>query len=98
MFTNVTTRKMNRERAQETLERARSEFFPKLQNAPGFVGFYLVTDEENGINTAISVWQDAASARAFMPEVEKWQRVLEEMGHVTQTTTRGETVVSLQRQ
>ncbi|MCA1598566.1 MAG: hypothetical protein LC769_06010, partial [Chloroflexi bacterium] len=49
-----------------------SEFFPKMQRAPGLVGFYLITDEENGINTAINVWESKAHAEAFIPEAASW--------------------------
>ena len=30
---------------------------PKLQQTPGFIGFYLVADETNGINVAVHVWE-----------------------------------------
>jgi hypothetical protein len=56
VYTIVERRTINRERLQETVQLAQREFFPQLQRAPGFVGFYLVTDEERGINTAIVVW------------------------------------------
>jgi quinol monooxygenase YgiN len=98
MYTIVNRRKFNPDTLQEAIERAKREFFPKLQAAPGFVGFYLVNDQENGINTAISVWQDKDHAEAFLPEVTAWTRVLTELGHVTETDNRGETVVSLQAQ
>lgn len=98
MFTIVNRRKMNRDRSQETIQRGQSEFFPKLRQAPGFVGFYLVTDEDEGINTAIIVWQDKESAQAFQGEAERWQSVLEDMGHTVESDNRGETVVSIEPQ
>ena len=98
MYTIINRRKINRDRQQETIRRARSEFLPKLQDAPGLVGFYLVTDEENGINTAIAVWEDRAHAQAFQAEVEGWTRVLDDMGHTLQSENRGETTVSLEGQ
>ncbi len=55
MYTIVERRTTNRESLQETGERAQSEFFPHLQQAPGFIGFYLVADEPNSINTAVIV-------------------------------------------
>ena len=57
MYTIVERRTVNLERLQETDQRAQSEFFPKLQQAPGFIGFYLVADETNGINVAVHVWE-----------------------------------------
>jgi heme-degrading monooxygenase HmoA len=98
VYTIVTRRKYNPGRMQETIERARSEMFPKMQRAPGFVGFYLVNDPDNGINTAVIVWQDKASAEAFQAEGERWGRVLEEMGHSLESDNRGETVVSVEGQ
>lgn len=98
MYTVVTRRKMNEARQQETVERARSEFFPKLQAAPGFVGFYLVRDADEGMNCAIAVWQDKASAEAFQPELNGWTRVLDEMGHRQESVNRGDTVVNLEGQ
>lgn len=96
MYTIINRRKINRERQQETLERARAEFFPKLQAAPGLIGFYLVTDMDEGVNTAIIVWQDQASADAFRSEGERWARVLDEVGHTTLSDNRGETTVSIE--
>ena len=82
---------MNRARVQETMQRAQAEFFPKLQQAPGFVGFYLVADEAGGVNTAIAVWEDKAHAEAFAPQAAPWLRVLDELGHAVQSTNQGET-------
>jgi heme-degrading monooxygenase HmoA len=98
MYSIVNRRKYNPDTLQETIERARREFFPKLQAAPGFVGFYLVNDQDNRINTAISVWQDKEHAEAFRPQVTAWTRVLEELGHITESDNRGETTLSLQAQ
>ncbi len=98
MYTIVERRTINRERIQETVQRAQSEFFPKLQHAPGFVGFYLVTDEENGINTTIAVWEDKAQAEAFNAVGEGWLRTLDELGHTLQSDNRGETVIQIEPQ
>ena len=96
MYTMIERRKMNREKAEETKQRGRSEFFPKLRSAPGFVGFYLVEDNENGINTAVIVWEDKAKAESFWPQAESWLKTLDELGHELQTDNRGETVVQLE--
>ena len=95
MYTMITRRRMNPERRDETLERARSEFFPKLQSSPGFIGFYLVADQENGMNCAVIVWDSKEHADAFLPEGQAWQQKLDEMGHTLESQNRGETVVSL---
>lgn len=98
VYTIVERRKINRERMQETVQRAQSEFFPELQRAPGFVGFYLVTDEGNGINTAVIVWESKAQADAFDTAGAGWQQTLEELGHTLQSDNRGETVIQLEPQ
>src|SRR5438132_60228 len=71
MYVTITRRTPNRERQQETLQRAGSEFFPTLQQAAGFLGFYLIAAED-GLNTAITVWQDRAKAEAFQPTAGAW--------------------------
>jgi hypothetical protein len=96
MYTLIERRKVNPARVQDAIERARAEYFPKLQAAPGFVGFYLVPDEGQGIYTAILVWESKIRADAFEPELNRWMRVLEDYGHVIQSDNRGETVVELQ--
>ncbi len=98
MYTIVERRKPNRDRMQETGHRAQNEFFPKLQQAPGFVGFYLVSDETNDITTAIIVWESKAHADAFQDVYNNWMQTLEEFGHTLQTQNRGETVESLEPQ
>jgi len=96
MYTMIERRKANTEHMQETIQRAQSEFFPKLRQAPGFVSFYLVADQENGINTAIIIWENKAHAEAFNAVGEGWQQALEQMGHTLQSDNRGETVIELE--
>jgi len=98
MYTTVERRRINRERLQETVQRAEVEFFPKLQRAPGFTGFYLVNDDENGINTAIIVWRDKTTADAFDSVSNGWLRELDELGHPLQSDNRGEIVIQLEPQ
>ncbi len=88
MYTMIERRQTNPARLQETVERAHAEYFPKVQRAPGFVGFSLVADEATGINTAIVVWESKAHADAFMPEVERWMQVLDDFGHAVQSDNR----------
>ncbi len=98
MYTMVERRKINRERLQETVQRAQREFFPQLQRAPGFIGFYLVADEDNSINTAVIVWEDKARADAFNTEGNRWMQTLEELGHTLQSDNRGETMIQIEPQ
>jgi heme-degrading monooxygenase HmoA len=96
MYTVVERRKVNAERMQETVQRAQGEFFPKLQQAPGFIGFYLVNDEGNAINTAILVWESKAQFDDFDAKIGKgWTQTLEELGHTLQSDNRGETVIEI---
>jgi hypothetical protein len=74
--------------------RAQRELFPKLQAAPGFVGFCLVSDEANGVNTAIVVWESKAAAEA--PAGAPWLEALDELGHALQSENRAETVIQLE--
>ena len=97
MYTITERRTVNLERLEETTERARSEYFPKLQAAPGFVGFYLVADDKGNIFTAINVWESKAHAEAFDATMSSWLKVLEEYGHHQESVNRGETVVELQQ-
>lgn len=98
MYTVIQRRKMNPARQQETLQRARTEFFPKLQQAPGFVSFYLVPDEASGVTTAIAVWRSKANAEAFNGVLQSWQQTLDSLGHTLQSTDSGETVVEVTSQ
>ena len=98
MYTWVERRTVNPERLHETIERAQSAFFPKLQQAPGFTGFSLVADEASGINTAIIVWESKAHADAFDAENSAWMRTLEAFGHPQQSDNRGETVITIEPQ
>ena len=54
MYAIINRRRMNAERAQETIERAAREFVPKMQQAPGFVSFALARGED-AINSVHSV-------------------------------------------
>ncbi|GEM_PF-782876 len=98
MYTTVSRRRFDPARTQETRARAEQEFFPKLRQAPGFIGFYLVADAEQGVNTAISVWENKESAEAFRSEAEAWSRTLDSMGSRAESTNRGETIVEIMPQ
>jgi quinol monooxygenase YgiN len=98
MYTMVERRTINRETIQNTVQRAQSEFFPHLQASPGFVGFYLVSDEANAVNTAIVVFDSKAQFDAFdaTDAAQGWLRALDELGHTLQSDNHGETVIELQ--
>jgi hypothetical protein len=96
MYTVIDRRKVNQDRLDETTRRAETEFFPKVQAAAGFVGFYLVADGD--LFTGIFVWEDQAKADAFDGTYKGWTKVLEEMGHRLESDNRGETVIQLEPQ
>jgi hypothetical protein len=96
VYTIIDRRNVNQARLEETTRRAQTEFFPKIQEADGFVGFYLVADGD--LNTAIFVWEDQSKAEAFEATYGEWTKVLDEMGHKLETDNRGETVIQLEPQ
>ncbi len=96
MYTIVERRTINPDSMQETMQRGESEFFPKLRAASGFTGFYLVNDQEHGINTAIIVWETKAHADAFDAGNSAWMQTLESLGHALQSDNRGETVMQIE--
>jgi hypothetical protein len=96
VYTEVERRSANQASMDETVQRAQSEFFPKLQAAPGFIGFYLVSDEPNGVNTAIIVWESKADADAFDVIGAPWRQALDDLGHALQSDNTGEVVIQLE--
>ena len=98
MYTVIERWKVNPERMQETFERAQSDFFPKLQQARGFISFYLLAVDANGINTSIIVWENKTQADAFNEENSSWMRTLTDYGFTLQTENRGETVITIEPQ
>lgn len=97
MYAVYTQRKMDPAHAQEARQRAEKDFFPKLQQAPGFVSFHLIQGDD-GANLAVVVWESRAAADAFRPESERWFEVLDQMGHQLQHRGRGEVLISLRAQ
>ena len=94
MYAIVTRARMNLERMQETRERAESDFFPKLRQAPGFVSLTLVHGDDNVVSGTM-VWESKAQADAFGPEQARWSRTLEEFGHQLESRNGGEVFVHL---
>ena len=89
MYALINRRTPNRDRQQETLQRAGSEFFPRMRQAPGFIAFYLIAGED-GVNTAISLWEDRAQAEAWQPQAQAWSDTLDELGNRLESRTAGE--------
>ncbi len=69
-----------------------------MQQAPGFIGFYLVADDANGINAAVIVWESKEQADTFESVYSPWLQTLDQLGHTLQSDNRGETVISLEPQ
>src|SRR5690242_17899140 len=91
MHAMVTRRRMNPARAQETRERAAREFWPMLQRAPGFVSFTLVQCED-GVSTALLLFEDKAQLDAIRDEATAWQRTLDAAGHQLEAQHEGAVV------
>lgn len=99
MYTVIDRRNNVPEHMREIAERARKEFFPRLQEAPGFTGFYLINDEADATTAAVIVFQSKAQFEEFETKVGKgWQQTLDEYGHTSIGGNRGETIVSLEPQ
>ena len=98
MHAVITRRTVNPARAAEARERGPQEYFPKLQQAPGFRDLYLVPGED-GVTTSIVLWESQAQADAFLPQQQGWLDALEGMGLRSESRTAGEvaTHVSAQR-
>jgi quinol monooxygenase YgiN len=96
MYTIIERRTANQPRVEEALALAQTEFFPALQAADGFVGFYLVPDGD--LFTAILVWEDKAKADAFDATYKAWTKKLDEFGHKVESENHGDTVVALEPQ
>jgi heme-degrading monooxygenase HmoA len=92
MYAVVNRRQMVPDRVTETRERARAEFFPLLEQAPGFVAFTLVQGE-SGVTTVLTVWEDQAQAQAFFQgDGASWMQTLDDYGHQLELRDGGEVV------
>jgi hypothetical protein len=89
MYATVERRTANQERLPETARIASGQFFPTLAKAPGLIGFYLIAGDD-GVNTAIALWESRAHAEAFQPTADDWARTLEEHGHRLASDSGGE--------
>lgn len=96
MYTLIERRTINPAKADETAARGQREFFPKMQKAPGFNSFYLIPDTEQGVFTAIIVWESKEQAEAFAPEAESWGKVLDADGHTHLSFNGGETAIQVE--
>jgi heme-degrading monooxygenase HmoA len=64
-------------RLEEILRRAEGEFFPHLQQAPGFVDFYLIQEEDGG-SLSVILWESREQAEVFQATAGDWFRTLEQ--------------------
>jgi hypothetical protein len=95
MYTLVERRTINAAAMEETVRRANEEFFPQLQASAGFVGFYLVNDDTEGVQTAILVWNTKAEGEGFLATQRDWWAALDSLGQRLLTANAGETVIEL---
>ena len=64
-------------RMGEILRRAEDEFFPHLQQSPGFVDFYLIQEEDGG-SLSVILWESREHAEVFQAKAGDWFRTLEQ--------------------
>src|SRR4051794_19453484 len=95
MYTMVIRRTINLETRDEAVKRAQTEAFPGYQGADGFIGFYLVSDEKESINTAILVWESKAHSDKHVAATKDWWKALDDLGHTLLSCNEGETMVEL---
>ena len=89
MYATYVLRTMNPATRASTLERAAEEFWPKLQEAPGFQHFFLVQQADDQ-TLGIILWESEKAAHAFMPVLDNWNMTLESLGHRRIAQGRGE--------
>ena len=95
MYTRIERRKTNPDTIQQVRERAEKEFFSPLQASDGFVGFYVVNDQEQGEHAVIMVWNTKEQGEAFLSTQSEWMKVPEEMGQMLISLNSGDTMVDL---
>ncbi len=89
MYARMSRRRLDQSREAETAERAAREFWPKLQQAPGFVSLTLIHGDD-GIASAVTIFEGKAEADAFHEDAVRWQRTLDELGHQLESQSEGE--------
>lgn len=89
MYAIVTRRTENPSTAQETIERAQRDFFPKLRQAPGFISLTLIRGDD-GIVTVVILFESLDHIRAFREQSDAWTGTLDELGHRLETVNMGE--------
>ncbi len=89
MYARMSRRRLDTSREAETAERAAREFWPKLQQAPGFVSLTLIHGDD-GITTAVTIFESKTEADAFHEDAVRWQRTLDELGHQLESQSEGE--------
>jgi hypothetical protein len=94
MHATIQLRTTSPERLREAGQDAADVPFPDLQRADGFVAFYVVA-QDNGVNAAITLWQDRAQAEASRRADVGWSRLLARHGYRLAGEHGGEVVAQL---
>jgi hypothetical protein len=97
MYAVVIRRKADPALRGQALARAQSEYFPDLQQAPGFVALYLVAGDD-GTTNAINIWESRAQAEAFQGTMDAWGNTLTELGITEDSRVAGEVIHQLSAQ
>jgi hypothetical protein len=94
MYATIQLRKANPERWREPGQDASSDFFPELEQAHGFIAFYVIA-QEDGAHAAITFWQHQDQAQAFRRADASWSLTLERHGHQLESDRGGEVITQL---
>jgi len=89
----IYTRRKRPDDAQRLRERAEKEFFPQLQQAPGFVSMTLIENKEHE-TLAVMLWERHEDATAFQAETRRWGEILEQVAPLA-SQAQGEVVMHL---
>jgi hypothetical protein len=94
VYATIERRQVNPDRLSEAAQRTDTKITPTLQQAPGFVAFYVIAGED-GRNAAVALWESRAQADAYQAALADWGRTLEELGHRLESETGGEVVYQI---
>ncbi len=89
MYAIITRRTTSPTQRAAVDEKAGQEFFAALQQAPGFVDFYLVHGQD-GVSTAVQIWEDRAQGDTFMAQQQQWRQTLDAMAPLIGTPSTGD--------
>src|SRR5262245_12757107 len=73
MYTSIRRYQIDPNRVDELIRRVEEGFVPRISQAPGFVGYYVI-DGGNGVVASVSVFEDQAGAEESNRVAADWVR------------------------